>query len=136
MCNNDDMTDYSEFAPTKIAGEGLRDEVEKLMKEDGLSEAEALRVAASTMRGAGDNPRGTVESVQTCTDIGGRTVCGVTGDDIPEQRQDPFAKTEAERHDLADRGKDEAAEWLRQNDPNYLKRLDEKLVKKYKTRRG
>gem|GEM_PF-6032055 len=128
------MTDYNEFAPTKIAAEGLRDEVNRLMKEDGLSQSDALRVAASTMSGAGDNPRGTVESVQTCTDIGGKTVCGVTGDDIPEERQDPYAATEEQRHDLADKGKDEAAEWLRQNDPNYFKNLDEKLVKKHQNR--
>jgi hypothetical protein len=117
MCNNIVMTDYSEFAPSKIAGVGLRDEVKKLMKEDGLSESEALRVAASTMSGAGDNPSGTVESVQTCTDLEGRAVPGLTGDDIPAKRNDSFAKTEAERHDLADKGKDEAAEWLRNNDP-------------------
>ena len=124
------MTDYNEFAPTKFAAEGLKQEAEKLMKEEGLSQEEALRVAASTMSGAGDNPSGTVESVQTCTDIGGRSVVGVTGDDIPEARLDPYAKTEQIRHQKARQGVDDAAEWLRKNDPKYLKSMAIKSILK------
>ena len=115
------MTDYSEFSPTRIAGEGLHNEVKKLMKEEGLSEADALRVAASTMDGAGDNPRGTVDSVQTCRDIGGKPIKGLTGSDGPSERTDFFSETEEKRHEMADKGRDAAAKWLRQNDPNYKK---------------
>lgn len=130
------MTDYSEFSITKIASEGLKREAERLIKEEGLSETDALRSAASTMDGAGDNPDGTVESVQTCTDLEGNPVAGLTSDDNPTERTDSFAASEEKRQEMADRGKDEAAEWLRQNDPNYLKSLDEKLVKKYQDRRN
>jgi len=119
MCDNDVMTDYSEFAPTKIAHEGIQDEVKRLMKDEGMSESDALRVAASTMSGAGDNPAGTVESVQTCTDLEGRSVPGLTGDDVPSKRTDPYAETEGIRHKKAEAGQDEADEWLKKNDPKY-----------------
>jgi len=125
------MTDYSEFAPTKYASEGLKNEVKRLVDE-GLTEAEALRVAASTMSGAGNNPGGTVESVQTCMDIGGKCVPGLTGDDSPVERTDPFAATEVKRHEDANKGIDEAAQWLKEHDPNYAKERDERLVKKFR----
>jgi hypothetical protein len=130
MCNNVFMTDYSEFAPTDIASKGLNDESKALMDE-GMSETDALRSAATTMDGAGDNPHGTVESMQTCLDLEGNPVNGLTSNDVPMKRNDEFADNEEKRHEAADAGKDEAAEWLRKNDPNYFKDLDEKLVKKH-----
>ncbi len=124
------MTDYSEFAQTNIGGKGLKDEAEALIDE-GMSETDALRTAATTMDGAGDNPDGTVESVQTCFDLQGNPVEGLTSDDIPRERTDEFSKSEAERHYAADEGKDEAEEWLKKNDPEYFKNIDKKLVDKY-----
>ncbi len=129
------MTDYSEFAPNKYAAEGLRKEVEELMDE-GRTEAEALREAATVMSGAGDNPKGgTVEAIQTCYALGGNPVKGLTGDDAPLDRNDEFAKNEEERHAAADAGVDDAEAWLMQNDPEYFKRKDQSIVKKHSDRR-
>lgn len=124
------MTDYSEFAQTNIGGKGLKDEAEALIDE-GMSETDALRTAATTMDGAGDNPNGTVESMQTCFDLEGMPVKGLTSDDIPRDRKDEFAKNEEDRHAAADAGKDEAEEWLKKNDPEYFKNIEKKLVDKY-----
>jgi hypothetical protein len=129
------MNDNSEFAPTDIACKGINDEVKELIDE-GMSETDAIRQAASTMDGAGDNPQGTVESVQTCFTLDRKPVKGLTGSDSPSERKDEFASTQRARQKSAEKGKDEAAEWLRQNDPNYLKSLDEKLVKKYQDQKG
>ena len=114
------MNDNSEFAPTDIACRGLNAEAERLQKEEDLSPDEAMRVAASTMAGAGDNPQGTVESMQTCFDLEGKPVKGLTGDDNPIERKDEFAKNEEERHQAAEEGVDEAEQWLKEHDPNYV----------------
>lgn len=115
------MIDYSEFAHTDVARKGISDEVKKLM-EEGVSESDAVRMAASTLDGAGDNPEGTVESVQTCLDIEGRSVVGLTGDDVPIGRKDEYGKNEEQRHAAAESGVDEAEAWLRKNDPEYRNR--------------
>ena len=115
------MSDYSEFAPTEISRKGLENEIKRLMREEGLTESEAMRVAASTIDGAGDNPLGTVESVQTCMDITGRPVRGVTGRDSATERTDTFSRTAEKRRTEAEAGIDEAEEWLRKNDPEYGK---------------
>lgn len=115
------MTDFSEFAPTDIAYQGLRSEAERLQREEGLSPDEAMRVAASTMAGAGDNPQGTVESMQTCFDLEGKPVKGLTSDDIPVGRTDKFAKNIERRYRAAEIGVDEAERWLMEHDPNYGK---------------
>jgi hypothetical protein len=114
--------DNSELAPTSIAIKGLVDEKNALI-EEGVSETDALRMAATTMDGAGDNRRGTVESLQTCYDLGGKEVKGLTGKDIPEERHDEYAENEEARHSAADAGEDEAAKWLRENDPSYKKQI-------------
>ena len=115
------MNNDSEFAPTGIAHQGLNDEAQSL-QEEGMSADDAMRVAASTMDGAGNNSQGTVESMQTCYDLQGKLVKGLTGDDRPRERRDEFAKNEEQRHEAAETGVDEAEQWLKEHDPNYGKK--------------
>ncbi len=99
-----------EFAHTKVAEQALKTEARQLIEERGVSENDAMVIAAATMDGAGEGE--TVESMQTCRNLFGEPVKGLTTDDIPERRQDEYAATEAERHASAEENKDLGALWL------------------------
>ncbi|KKT48249.1 MAG: hypothetical protein UW41_C0036G0007 [Candidatus Collierbacteria bacterium GW2011_GWC2_44_18] len=100
----------TEFTHSVKAEKGLRDEAARLVREDGLSENDALLAAAMTMDGAGEGE--TVESMQTCRNLFKEAVPGLTTDDIPFARNDEFARSQSKRHKQAERGVDLASIWL------------------------
>ena len=117
------MKDSSiEFAHTALAQEATFREARRLVDDEGVSWNDAMRAAATTLDGAADHPGKTVESVQTCTDLERNPIMGVSGDDIPEARNDPFGSSERKRHEEAELGLDEAAGWLKKHDPKNTKK--------------
>jgi hypothetical protein len=119
---------HLEFAHTDLAEQALRDEAKKLQDEEGLSADDAMRVAAATMDGAGDHEGKTVESMQTCMDLFGKPVKGLSGDDIPEERSDKYAVSEVKRHEAADRNMDLTALWLKLSAIDGGKPVADKIV--------
>ncbi len=99
------------FSHSEYSEAGLLEEARKL-EEEGADPNDAMVIAAATMDGAGDNPKGTVESMQTCRTLFGEAVKGLTTSDIPRGRQDEFAESEGERHTNAEENKDLGALWL------------------------
>ena len=102
-----------DFAHTELAEQALRNEARILVEEEGLSEDDAMRVAAATMDGAGDHVGQTVESIQTCMDLFGKPVKGLSTSDIPNRRGDEYAASEAKRHEAADKKMDSGALWIK-----------------------
>lgn len=110
------------LAHTRIADKAIADLVSELMADGtASSEAEAIRIACATMDGAGEREGATVESMQTCRDLLGESVPGLTTEDGVEGRKDKFAQTKDTRAEKAEEGKDTAESWLRENDPGYRK---------------
>lgn len=89
--------------------------------DDGTASSpeDAIRMAAATLDGAGDREGATVESIQTCRDLGGQEVRGLTTNDTVKGREDKFARDETDRARAADLGVDDAEAWLKKNDPIY-----------------
>lgn len=109
---DDKGTGYA-YSHTELGQDAILKEAKRLEAEDGLSPDDAIRVAAATMDGAGDHEGETVESMQTCMDLFGKPVKGLSTSDIPVSRKDKYAATEARRHEAADRNVDPAAMWLK-----------------------
>lgn len=111
------------LANTELAEKALLTEASRLFEQGEVNSFEdGLRVAASTIRGAADRPGGTVESVQTCTNLQKEAVRGLTTADTVTARRDELADSEDTRAQLAEKGSDEAEKWLKENDPNYQSR--------------
>ena len=109
-----------EISYSSLTRKAILKEAERLLKEGVVSDwSEALRIAAATLDGTGEDV--TVEGIQTCRDIGGKPVSGLTTNDSPRKRTDEFSKSVEERAKKAEKGKDLAEEWLRKNDPEYNK---------------
>lgn len=110
-----------QIAHIRVAADALLRAAYELLA-DGTVETleEAVRIAAATLDGAGEGV--TVESMQTCRDLGGNKVAGLTTDDSVTFRVDPFGETESFRAEEAEQGVDDAEKWLREHDSNYAKK--------------
>lgn len=84
---------------------------QQLMDEEGYSWNDASYIAAVEIDGASDEGL-TVESIQTCKDLFGESIRGVSGDDSVKKRQDPFLRSEKRRDFLASIGVDEGGDFL------------------------
>ena len=107
------------FAHSELAHRAVMAAAEKIKAETGCTWNEAIRQACTTLEGAANGRYNTVESVHTCRDIGRKSVSGLTTDSIPGSRTDPFVRSEYKRMQEAEAGLDEAARWLKENDPKY-----------------
>ena len=102
------------LAHSPLAERALMREAQRLFDSGEVeSLVDGLRRACSTMDGAGNKRGETVESVQTCTDLFGEKVPGLTAPDTITPRTDKLARSETARRRRAEAGKDEAARWLR-----------------------
>lgn len=109
------------LAHTDLAERALILEAERLLQEGIVDTFEdGLRVAAATLDGAGDRSGSTVESVQTCTDLGRRPVRGLSCNDRVTVRLDEGWESAEERNAQAESGGDDVEAWLRANDPKYM----------------
>lgn len=108
------------IAHTKLASDAIYRCAEDLLRDGTASTPEeAVIIACATLDGAGDHKGWTVESVQTCTDLEGRPVAGMSTNDCTDIREDEFSDNELLRQEMADLGGDEAEKWLRRNDDKY-----------------
>ena len=128
--------DGVDIAHSENARKGIFDEAKRL-EEEGMSPVDAMRVAAATMDGAGEGA--TVESMQTCRDLFGEVVPGLTTDDSNEPRSDRYSRTEAKRHSRADSGTDLTALWLKlaevkTDTPGEGKEIANKMLERVMTR--
>lgn len=101
------------IAHTEFAAKAIRRCAAKLF-DDGTASTpdEAIRIACATMDGAGDRKGMTVESIQTCMNLEGRPVPGLSTDDGLAERLDGYAGTVADRRERANNGTDAASLWM------------------------
>jgi hypothetical protein len=104
-----------DFGFDQESNRAMREEIQNLMDNEGMSYEQAAFAAAATLDGAGE--LATVNSIQTCTDIGGNPIPGLSGPDAAVCRLDENVATEVKRRRAAEKGQDEAALWLEEHDP-------------------
>ena len=93
----------------------LKKTADEYVQELGVSYADALRMAAGQMDGAGEMDNGVVSSVQTCYGSDGRRIPGVTGYNDVFERLDESVIDYDQRWAAAEDNSDEAAQWLREH---------------------
>lgn len=110
------------------ANEAMNTAIDQLMAE-GWSAGAAAYEAAATLEGAGETA--TVNSIQTCTELGGIPVPGLTGTDSVTCRLDEHSKTQSRRLLAANLGFDAAAIFILKHDgaDGYRRMYSEKKLR-------